>query len=473
MFRLTGKPVADILLIFLWWPIAASVLLVVGLFSLISAANRRVDEADRRAGRRPRFPMDEGAKAARAQAAHEYTGRLPATDSDREVAVEIASRPLSENGITNDELNQLADLRLALGAATTRGELAAIADVPLETFGPVKAAPEPVLLRLKRHGALIAAMLGALLIVLGGVVQEYGIALLGCLAITAAVAAWTWSRAHGSRVWKTLGLAFLAWAVAISIAAVVAPPPETGPKSVGQGRPAPLYGRTTEPATPSTVPVVPTVPDVVGFDLPSARSSIAAFNLRSRTSDAAPLCRRAWDASWTVIATSPPPGRVVPPDETISLHVLRAEEAAWFAAHPTMPRLPKGIAAGSTTKDDGPLAGLQQLVLFRYAKGMAQKGALTAVDRPCSPYSNEPPEEVATRAGLKVSHSGSSIVVGSIPAAGQPVRPGQFIVLLVRDQEQRPTPKGSSSGRPPLPPRSGNDDDDFNIPGWLCPTRFC
>ncbi|GIJ30582.1 hypothetical protein Vqi01_57440 [Micromonospora qiuiae] len=82
MFRLTGKPVADILLIFLWWPIAASIFIMVGLFHLISWANRRVDEADRHAAEgRSGLSTDVGEESACARAAHGHTERLPATEA--------------------------------------------------------------------------------------------------------------------------------------------------------------------------------------------------------------------------------------------------------------------------------------------------------------------------------------------------------------------------------------------------------
>ncbi|MFG3604503.1 PASTA domain-containing protein [Micromonospora chersina] len=470
---MTGKPVADILLIFLWWPIAASIIIMVGLFHLISEANRRVDEADRRTDGRSHLSMDEGGESARARAAYERTERFPATDADRRAAVDLVTQRLSSDGITNDKLDQLVDLTLAMGAAKTRGELAAIAGVPLETFGPMNGDPGPLLLRLKHHGPLIAAALGVLLIATGGVAREFGIAFLGCLSITAAVAVWTWWRARGSRVWKTVGLAFLAWTITAPVAAVIAPPPETGPKVAAQATSMPDRLETTEPAKPMAGAGVDRVPDVVGLDLPSARSSIDAVGLRSRPTDAAPLCRGGLDANWSVVGTNPPAGTIVPPDETISLLALKKDEAAWFAAHPKMPQLRKGTLVRDLTNDDGPLAGLRELVMFRYAKGLAPQHALTAVDRPCSQYSNEPPEEVAARAGLKQSYSISSIVVGSIPPAGQPVRPGRFIVVLVRDEEQRQGKTGSDGGSLPVPPRPHDDDDDVNIPGWLCPTRFC
>ncbi|GAA2382843.1 hypothetical protein [Dactylosporangium salmoneum] len=233
MFRLTGKPGVDILLILLWWPYAASIFVVVWLFLFLSQANRRVDEADRAAGRRSRLSNDESEASARARAAHDHTARLPVRDDDRRAAVDAVTRRLSSDGaITNDKLDQLADLTLAIGAARTRGELAAVVGVPLETFGPLKAALEPISVRWKRRVPIVAATLGVLLMVAGGVAQEFGAAFLGSLSIIAAVAVWTWRRARGSRVWKTVGFGFLTWAIAVPVAAAVAPPetPSTGPR---------------------------------------------------------------------------------------------------------------------------------------------------------------------------------------------------------------------------------------------------
>ncbi|MFE9694465.1 hypothetical protein [Micromonospora sp. NPDC005806] len=477
MFRLTGKPAADILLVFLWWPIAASILIVVGLFRLISEANQRVDETDRRrAEERSHLPMDDGEESSDAGAARENTERLPVTDDDRRAAVAVLTQPLSsDGGITNDKLDHLVDLTLAMGAATTRGELAAIANVPLETFGPVKAATGLILMRLKRAGPLVAATLGVLLVVAGGIAGEFGIAFAGCLLLVAVAASWTWRQAQGSRVWKTVGTGFLVWTISVPIAAVVAPPPQTGPKVAALATSMPDPVRTTMPdAVRTTEPARQTaVPNVVGMDLLSARISIDAVDLRPEQADVSPLCRSILvESDWTVIGTDPPAGTITPSGRSVSLQVLKSAEAAWFAAHPKMPKLPKRPTARNLTDDGGPLAGLQELVLLRYAKRMAPQHALTADEPSCSKYRIEPSEEVAARDGLKQAYS-ISIVAGSIPAAGQPVRRGRLIVVLVRDEEQRQRPTGSDGGNLPVPPRPDNDDDDVNIPGWLCPTRFC
>ncbi|WP_446210127.1 hypothetical protein [Micromonospora sp. IBSANI012] len=65
----------------------------------------------------------------------------------------------------------------------------------------------------------------------------------------------------------------------------------------------------------------------------------------------------------------------------------------------------------------------------------------------------------------------SSLVVGSVPPAGQDLRIGRMIVVTVKDKPPTRTRYGDDGGRLPTVPRDG--DDDVNVPGWLCPTRFC
>jgi hypothetical protein len=138
-----------------------------------------------------------------------------------------------------------------------------------------------------------------------------------------------------------------------------------------------------------------------------------------------------------------------------------------------MPKLRKGIPADDLTNDDGLLAGLRELVLLRYAKGKAPKDAPNADERPGRRDGYEPPDELAARAGMKEAYSFDSKVVGSIPQAGQEVRPGRFVVVTVEREKQPDPPRGSDGDSVPIPRLPDDDDDDVNIPGWLCPTRFC
>lgn len=294
----------------------------------------------------------------------------------------------------------------------------------------------------------------------------------GLWVIVTAIARRGTDRAPGS---GRVALGALSVVASICLGAALYPavfadrPPTTTVPAFALATTPPAVLRTAQPA-----PVV-VVPDVVGQKLPSADSAVRAAELRSESADASPLARNIFDrGNWTVIATNPPAGTSVPAKRSVSLLVLKNGEAAWFAAHPTMPKLRKGMPADELTDDGGPLAGLRELVLLRYAKGKAPKDALTPDEHPGLRDGFEPAEELAARAGLKDAYWFDSKVVGSIPAAGQEVRPGRFAVVTVEREKRRDPPAGSDGGSVPIPRLPDNDDDDdVNIPGWLCPTRFC
>lgn len=210
MFRLTSSPGINLLLVLLWWPYAAVIYAVVWVLYVIAQVDPQLDEA-----------------------AQDSATELPVGDADRRVAVDAVTRRLTAGGVITDAgLQQLADLATAIRAAKTRGELAAVAGVPLVAFGPLKAGPGWIPVRWKRPVPLVAATFGVALMVAGGITQEFGVAALGSLSIMAAVAVWTWRKARRSKVWKTLGFGFLAWLFTIIWAAAIAPPvtPDTGPR---------------------------------------------------------------------------------------------------------------------------------------------------------------------------------------------------------------------------------------------------
>ncbi|MFC5926365.1 hypothetical protein [Micromonospora vulcania] len=222
---------------------------------------------------------------------------------------------------------------------------------------------------------------------------------------------------------------------------------------------------------PSTL-VPPTVPYAVGNKPYAATELIGGVGLRSTVRDASPLDRHVLvEKNWLVVAMEPPAGTPVARGSEVTVLVLKNEEAAWFAAHPKMPRLPKGMPAGSLSSNNGVLAGMSELVLYRYAKGQAPKSATEPNDK----YTIdgwEPAEETRARAGLKMAYESGSVVVDGIPAAGQVLRPGRLIVVTVKDAPKI-SGQGNSGGRLPSVPRNNDGDDDVNVPGWLCPTRFC
>ncbi|WP_187399463.1 PASTA domain-containing protein [Micromonospora sp. AP08] len=226
--------------------------------------------------------------------------------------------------------------------------------------------------------------------------------------------------------------------------------------------------------TPSTSPstfALPIVPDAVGSEPYAAASLIRGAGLRSTLQDASPLDRHVYvEKNWTVVATEPPAGSPVAPGSEVTVLVLKNEEAVWFTAHPKMPSLSKGKPADTLVQPKGALAGMSELVLFRYAKGQAPKYASDPVDKYLID-GWEPAEETKARAGLKQAYEFSSVTVGSIPSAGQSLRVGRLIVVTVKQAPRTSRPYGNDGGQ--LPSRPHNDDDDFNVPGWLCPTRFC
>lgn len=244
------------------------------------------------------------------------------------------------------------------------------------------------------------------------------------------------------------------------------------PAAVAATPPPVVFTRPTVPArTPSAAPA-PTVafmPDLLGAKLPDAEKVLRGIDRHAERTDASPRGRNVFaPKNWTVIDTSPQPGKPLNGDAT--LFVLRNEEAAWFAANPTMPKL----KAGQET-DKLALEPIGELLLHRYAKGKAPADATTATPGHGDEYGSgdEPAAEKKARAGLKTASIYGTRVVGSIPAAGRPLRPGQFIVVTVKDgPKSDSSSSGGGSSRPNVP-NVGDDDDDVNIPGWLCPTRFC
>ncbi|MFC4071947.1 PASTA domain-containing protein [Actinoplanes subglobosus] len=251
-----------------------------------------------------------------------------------------------------------------------------------------------------------------------------------------------------------------------------APAPATAPSTaLSLSRPA---FHTAVPS-PSPAPVVLEMPDLRGKRYDEAQNLLGR-GVRTDTQDASPRGRHVFARSnWTVIATVPGAGEPVPDGVPVMLNVLRNEEAAWFAEHQAMPKLPAGKDSMTVETGGGILEPVQELVLFRYAPGKAPKDATTVIAGHGDEYGSgkEPESEKKQRANLKSASSYSTKIVGSIPAAGKPLRAGQFIVVTVKDAPKGSQSEGGGTGDIPNLPNIDDDDDDVNVPGWLCPTRFC
>ncbi|RKR90282.1 uncharacterized protein DUF4236 [Micromonospora pisi] len=228
----------------------------------------------------------------------------------------------------------------------------------------------------------------------------------------------------------------------------------------------------TAPAVTSTPPattVAEVMPDLVGRRLPDAEQALYALTTDVAPShqDRSPLDRDVWMRdNWTVVGTLPAAGTSIGPGLKIEMFLLKNSEAAWFAQHPVMPKIKAGADALDLTGEGEPLDGMSELVELRYAKNKTPKDAR-------DPNENfdgwEPAEEKTARAGLKQAYTG--LVVGSVPTAERKLRTGQLIIVTVKDGPDSPSSGGSDSV--PSLPDNNDGDDDVNVPGRLCPTRFC
>ncbi|GAB2584856.1 hypothetical protein Aab01nite_53640 [Paractinoplanes abujensis] len=193
-------------------------------------------------------------------------------------------------------------------------------------------------------------------------------------------------------------------------------------------------------AAPETTTVTgPTVADVVGEGLDVAEEALRTADMETSVDDLSSLDRQPMmDSNWAVVATTPAAGQPYDPATPVVLSVLRKTEAAWFKAHPTMPAIRAGTAADQLTEtpydETGPpgvLAGVEELVLFRYAPGYAPDWA--SEDSEYGVDDDEPAAERNARAGLKEARPGiDDLVRATIPRAGTKLRTGQLIVVTVR-----------------------------------------
>ncbi|MGQ7297915.1 hypothetical protein [Quadrisphaera sp. KR29] len=206
----------------------------------------------------------------------------------------------------------------------------------------------------------------------------------------------------------------------------------------------------------------------------------------ANTIDASPLSRNPiQDENWTVVGSAPAPGESVQTDKDVYLFVLRNEEAAWFKAHPSMPPVPSDVEASVLIDEGGLFHDVEELVEFRYEPGAQPEHKVASSyvrERDAIPYPDpfsEPPGERQIRLSLPEASEYGSLVVRSLPSEAQEVRLGRMLVLTVKD---KPDPvyeesgEGGSAGSLDVDGSVGgsfDDDDDFNVPGWLCPTRFC
>jgi hypothetical protein len=316
---------------------------------------------------------------------------------------------------------------------------------------------------------LLPLLFAAALLILPIAGAGWGMAVLGTWLVNRG----TERAPSGARTAVAAGVA----AVSVVVAATTWPAmlEHDKPRTSATGAVTPT-GTPSATPTPTQQPTGVSVPDVVGKLLPEARKAIFAASLREVVTDRSPRGRGPLsDSNWTVVATEPAAGTQAPKGRKVTLFVLKNSEAAWFTAHPVMPQLSQGNPTDTLTSNGGQLFGISELVEVRYANGAAPADARDPDETAgrMNWRGVEPAEETRARAGLKQALNFGTVVVGSIPAAGLAVRTGRLIVVTVKDapHEPAPTPESGDVYIPPMP--NGDDDDDVNVPGWLCPTRFC
>lgn len=238
--------------------------------------------------------------------------------------------------------------------------------------------------------------------------------------------------------------------------------------------------------TSSAPPSVETdpVPDLTGLKFDVAQRQLPGWDWEAH--DLSPRDRHQYDDdNWTVVTTRPAPGELVADGTPLHLFVLKNSEAAWFAAHPTMPAVPVDVPVTDLTGAGQLFGGVEELIDYRFAPGELTS---SPADRRLEPVrlsegvvdnpAVEPAEEREAQAALDpgYGHSGT-LTVGSLPGEGISLRTGRLISLIIRNKPLEPVPAApegtSSTGGTSVSGSYSHSDDDVNVPGWLCPTRFC
>lgn len=223
---------------------------------------------------------------------------------------------------------------------------------------------------------------------------------------------------------------------------------------------------TSQPSVAKTTASA-TIPNVVGMSFGEAQSRLDKMGVTASEVDASPLGRYVTEnkdypgewGEWVVTSSSAKPGTPASAVKNMKLTVLKKKEAAWYAKHPTMPALPAGKEVYDLTEDGQALDGMRDLVLCLYPKGAAPSYASPPSNHTDgSPATPMLPSETAPVEGL-AEGSTMDLLVRPIPAAGEKVRPGRLLYMLVRDQYADTTSDGTSTG--------DSNVHDYDMPNHL------
>jgi hypothetical protein len=235
----------------------------------------------------------------------------------------------------------------------------------------------------------------------------------------------------------------------------------TAEASPSSSVPSPSAAPSTTAATtaePSRNAERPRVPDVSGLQLDVAEQRLYDFEEvvgvdaeYPQSHDLSPRDRSQWDDSnWTVVTTRPAAGAAMVEGMDLHLFVLRNAEYAWFAAHRYAAGYEPYYASRPYSSPRRPIEGL--------------------IDDP----SIQPVSEQQERDALAQAYEYGTLTVSSLPSPDSPLRVGRLLTITVREEPVEPAPPVTTddSSVDVYPDYSGGDDD-VDVPGWLCPTRFC
>ncbi|WP_182524450.1 DUF2510 domain-containing protein [Nocardioides dongkuii] len=237
-----------------------------------------------------------------------------------------------------------------------------------------------------------------------------------------------------------------------------------------------------------------TVPKLDGLRLDKAQAELKDANPDAKTDlrDLAPRRRKIGGAEhWNVIRTVPAGGSSLDLDETLTVFLLRDREYQWFRNHPRMPEIRKryggyyeeNLGYGDEFLQYHPTFDkIRELVLVRYPRGYETRRSKRIESVP--PYrtdlkfdpSIEPRAEGQARRGLLAPRNGTDLRNTKLawPVAGTRLRVGQLFVYYVLDEDKEWAREQAQVQDDDFDVYiDGDDDDDVNVPGWLCPTRFC
>jgi hypothetical protein len=241
---------------------------------------------------------------------------------------------------------------------------------------------------------------------------------------------------------------------------------------------------TAGPTTSARPPEPPatTVPDLTGQSILDAQDALSKVGVEYHADAWFDLSPRHRDIGsprgWTVQQTVPEAGTPVTDDMTVYLFALKDAEYTWFQEHPTMPALTAKEGWDLTRAD---LEAVKELVEYRYVPTRTPEYAKRTTYRAPPQIqtfrdpSVEPDDEWDRRTRFREAPE-YQLYVRSLQSPGEPLRTGQLLTVLVRP---RPGLDPGVHGVPddtdtktwvPIP---DPDHHDHDIPGWLCPTRFC